>query len=130
MPLWTAGYFGLYLAFSGWSLVDDYRKKEPAWLMGCDVISEVCLLAPAFAYWVPSVHTALVSALLPVFTAGVLLFAAFLARALRRQFADPDLPPQGKAFVIISGSAMVALMAGPILVWGFRAAVLGEHVDA
>jgi len=130
MPWWAAGYFGLYLAFSGWSLIDDYRTKEPPWFMTAEVVSDICLLAPAFAFWIPDAHAVMKPFLLPVFATGVLLLCGLLVRTLAKQLSDPALGKQGKAFVVIGGSALVALVSTPMLLWGYRAAVLGGYVDA
>jgi hypothetical protein len=131
MPWWAAGYFGLYLAFSTWSLVDDYRSKESTNpRMVVEIASDILLLVPALAFWRPELAATFAPALLPSFVVGIMLFAGLMVAALRKHVApDPELSLREKLGVGIAGSVLGLVVSAPLLVWAFRAAIMGEHVD-
>ena len=130
MPLWAAGYFGLYLALSGWSLVDDFRSKESKQRMVIEFAADVLLLVPALSFWWPEIGPPFVLILGPAFFLGVLLLAWVIFVGFRKHIAsDPELSPREKLGVGIATLGLVLAISAPLVYWAFRAAILGEHVD-
>ena len=128
MTWWTSLYFALYVTFGLYTSVDDVtHKHEPLWHVTLEIVGDVCLLLVAVSYWVPSLRSSLAPLLMPLFVAGVLVFAAQVFGSVRKNvILDHELPMQGK--LVVGGGAvlLIALVTGPALVWGFLSAVLGR----
>ena len=127
MPLWVAGYLGFYVAFSIWSLVDDYRSGQRTQLAG-SAVSDILLLVPAIAFWMPEVHAQFASVLALFFWGGLATFGVLMVVALRRHVvSDPELSFREKWGVGLVGSIAALFVSAPVIFWAFRAAVMEER---
>ncbi len=128
MTWWSSLYFALYVTFCLWSVTDDPKQKtEPSWHVVLEIVGDICVLLVALAYWVPSVRFASSAFLLEIYVLGLAVTAVQIVRSFwKNVVTDQKLPKSGKVFVGIAGSALVAIVTGPALVWGFFVAVLGR----
>jgi len=129
MPLSTSAYFSAFIAYCLWSHANDFKhKKDPLWFAVAEAISSVFLVITALSYWLSSLHALSTSILLVMFCSGCAITLGQMVVVCRRNIADPELSSQGKWFVALSGSILGIIIHAPLLLWGFKSAVLGSYV--
>lgn len=128
MKWWAWIYFGFYGLLSLLSIYKEIRlRTEPLWFLALMIVGEVCIVTAALAYWFPAIRAATGALLFNIYALGLVFAAVQANRTFRKDvFGDPDLARKGKLFVGLVGVALVAIVGGPALVWGFIAAVLGR----
>ena len=127
MPLSTSIYFSAFIAYCVWSHVDDFKKrKEPLWYAIAEAVSSTFLIVSALSYWLPSVPISS-TLLLVMFSFGCAVTFGQMLISCRNSITDPELPPQGKWFIALSGSILGIIIHAPLLFWGFKSTVASGH---
>ena len=127
MPWWAMLYLVFYYAFAMWSFVYHiHHDTAPSWFVIAEGTMDTGLLLVGLAYWKPHiVDSQLELLIMPMFVLGAAVFVGQLVFALRADQARGRRSIQGWLFFGISGAALMAIISGPLLFWGFQAAFLG-----
>lgn len=130
IPWWVWIYLVTYLVFATWAFGYELDiDTEPVWYLVIQGVTDSLLLAAGFAYWSSQLHLQLASMLLPLFTVGVVILCWQIVVTLRRR--PPSTRQRSLPAILFcgrSGAALWSIVSAPLAYWGFRAAILGEHL--
>jgi hypothetical protein len=121
MPLWVSIYFSVYLAFSLWAHISDFRTDQFEIWSVFEVVGNMCLLLPALAYWYPALRSTIADAVGIFFVFGVASLIIFIYRGFKKHFPDPDLSLSANIGLSILSNVLVIFVTSPLIWWGGQA---------
>jgi hypothetical protein len=93
-----------------------------------ELLSDVCLISVGLMYWLPEPLATIAPIGFHLFLVGTTLFVGIALRSFQREIIlDSELDIKGKLFVGITGSIAVGSLSAPLLLWGFKIAVMGQN---
>jgi hypothetical protein len=126
MPWWAILYFIVFGCFIAAWVKDELSDRPERPYLVVELLSEMCLVLVALAYWLSPLRSGLASVAAPLFVLGCAWLVVASAREFRRFKPDPELTPALSVVSVVTGVGLYLLLSGPLFYWGFSYAVLGK----
>jgi hypothetical protein len=125
MPWWLFVYLAGYSLFTFFWVRDDIRGGGSRAFLAAELLSDICMVLAALAYWLAPVRALFGGFAFIVFVAGLAWLVVAGVRDIRETWPSAD------GILVQIGTALAALglyglVCGPLLYWGFSYAVLGN----
>lgn len=126
MPLWVSLYLAGYVTYSIWAHVDDFKKIGVSFWVVFEVVGNVCLFLPAFAWWHPQAYFIFGRFIIFIFAIGLISMVVFVCKGVRSNSSDPDLSLFESVVLSSFGAALLLLVVSPLVWWGWQG--ICEHL--
>ena len=127
MPHWFSLYLTAFVAYGAWTTVTAIRAGERGISTAAELISDVCLVITALAYWYSDLRLALGGWLIAFFVVGPATMVASTIPSYLQLRKAPHVSSITALQAPLFALAVGCILFSPILYFGFLVAVLGRH---